>query len=73
MVTEQRCQTLHAIKPEDIIISSDETKITIFPSHLLKHSKPGTHLKQTVWHKYDEKPIICIEYYMGKSKPFRKS
>lgn len=42
LVSAQRRQTLHLNEMNDIRLSKD--RVTIFPNHLLKQSKPGQHL-----------------------------
>ncbi len=41
LLTAQICQTLHLIEMEDI--SFQPHSVTIFPTHMLKQTKPGHH------------------------------
>ncbi|XP_052234247.1 uncharacterized protein LOC127846782 isoform X2 [Dreissena polymorpha] len=66
LVTGQRCQTLHSLKTTDIQISADKQTIVISPKQLLKHSRPGTHLRPIVLHRYEGGRDICIVETMCK-------
>jgi site-specific recombinase XerD len=58
LLTAQRCQNLHLIELSDVNIISD--KVTIYPNHLLKQSKPGHHAQVIQLKAFRSVPALCI-------------
>ena len=73
LVTGQRCQTLHLINATDI--ETLEDRIIVHITDILKHSRPGFHLKPITLHRYDENDKICIvttlKEYMERTQHLR--
>ena len=58
LVSAQRCQTLHLIEVTDVMVSSN--RVTIYPNHLLKQSKPGHHLAVMSFETFAEDENLCL-------------
>ena len=73
LLTGQRCQTLHFIRISDMSISNNSVKIRI--SDLLKHSRPGVHLKEINIKAYAPNRRLCIvktmQEYLTRTKDIR--
>lgn len=72
LLSAQRCQTLHLIEVDDIIIT--ENSLTIKTSHLLKQTKPGMHLEPIELKSFDEKTLCIVSVmseYLKRTKAFR--
>lgn len=59
LLSAQRCQTLHLIEVQDIVLS--KSSLTIQPNHILKQTRPGSHLDAFVFKEYqkDKKTVYC--------------
>lgn len=68
LLTAQRCQTLHLIELEDI--SFQPNSVTIFPTHMLKQTKPsfGQHCLDKIW-----KQLQTIYCQFDRTNPLRES
>lgn len=73
LLTAQRCQTLHLVKLQDIIFSSES--VTFKVPHLLKQSRPGHHLSDIVLRAYSQNEALCIVHtlkeYIERTKELR--
>ncbi|XP_045161322.2 uncharacterized protein LOC123526296 [Mercenaria mercenaria] len=57
LLSAQRCQTLHLVDLSDVVISNE--RVLIYPNHLLKQSKPGSHLDVIYLSKHSWIMKIC--------------
>ena len=75
LLSGQRCQTLHAIKLENIILTENMVKIKI--DTLLKQSRPGHHLDELRFKGYAPDRRICIvtvlKEYLQRTRTVRNS
>jgi integrase len=58
LVSAQRCQFLHLVEIDDIIITKD--KLVIHPNHLLKQSRPGFKPETISLDAYPSERNLCI-------------
>ena len=74
LLSAQRCQTLHLLEIDDIVLSS--TQLIIHPNHMLKQTRPGYHLDSLVFKKYPQDASLCIvtcmEQYLKRTKYLRQ-
>lgn len=60
ILSGQRCQTIHALSIEGNCMSLEDDKCTFFVDKLLKHSRPGMHLKPIELRAYSPDPNLCV-------------
>jgi len=58
LLSAQRCQTLHLVQLQDVIL--DQNQITILTNHLLKQSRPNFHLEPITLVNYPKHKKLCI-------------
>ncbi|XP_053391151.1 uncharacterized protein LOC128553980 [Mercenaria mercenaria] len=58
LLSAQRCQTLHLVDLSDVVISNE--RVLIYPNHLLKQSKPGSHLDVISFEAFMNNENLCI-------------
>ena len=70
----QRCQTVHALGIDYIDLS--ESKCIFVINHILKNTKPGTHIKSLEYFAFEEDEQLCVisnlNAYLARTKPLRK-
>lgn len=75
LLSAQRCQTLHLIELQDIIINTNQ--ITVLTNHLLKQSRPNFHLEPITLLNYRKNKKLCIvktfEQYLNRTVGLRSS
>ena len=75
LLTAQRCQSLHLIKLNDIVLSDDQ--IVINTPHMIKQSRPGYKMQNIVLKAYPENSALCIvsimNEYIHRTKNLRNS
>ena len=75
LLSAQRCQTLHLIHINDIVLHANH--ITIQTSQLLKQSRPSFHLKPIVLFKYPKNDKLCIvetfKLYLQRTETLRNT
>ena len=59
VLTGQRCQTIHALAVGEADMHLQDDKCIFFVRQLLKHSRPGTHLKPITLRGFPEDPKLC--------------
>lgn len=73
LLSAQRCQTLHLIKLQDILLNSNQ--VTVMTNHLLKQSRPNFHLEPITLFKYPKNKQLCIvktfEQYLSRTAGLR--
>ena len=76
VLTGQRAQTIHALSIKEADMKLEEDKCTFLVPQLLKHSKPGTHLKPIIFKKFTADPKLCVleclKTYLGATAHKRK-
>ena len=60
VLTGQRCQTIHALAVGNTDMHLEGEKCTFFVRELLKHSRPGTHLKPISLKGFPEDRKLCL-------------
>ena len=74
LLSAQRCQTLHLIETDDIVLT--KTSLVIQPNHILKQTRPGGHLDTIVFKRYDKDNKLCIVHtmkqYLDRTKHLRQ-
>ncbi|MCG8032219.1 MAG: tyrosine-type recombinase/integrase [Candidatus Thiodiazotropha taylori] len=74
LLSAQRCQTLHLVQIDDILLS--DTSLIIHPNHVLKQTRPGSHLEPITFQSYDKDKKLCIVYtmeqYLDRTKHLRQ-
>ena len=75
LLSAQRCQTLHLIQLEDIVLS--ERQVIIHPNKVLKQTRPGAHLEPIILETYPKNEKLCIvkasHEYLHRTKDLRNS
>lgn len=75
LVTGQRCQTLFALRIDNMEIAENYIKIRV--GNLLKQSKPGKHLAELYLESFPKNKNICVvrmlKHYLNKTKMLRSS
>ena len=75
LLSAQRCQTLHLIQLEDIVLL--ERQVIIHPSKVLKQTRPGAHLEPIILETYPKNEKLCIvkalHEYLHGTKDLRNS
>ena len=73
LLTGQRCQTFHALKLSDIILTKNSIKIRV--SSVLKHTRPGKHLNTLTLKAYapDRRlcPVTVMLEFLRRTKKLR--
>ena len=74
LLSAQRCQTLHLIEVEDIVLS--KISLIIQPNHMLKQTRRGSHLDSISFKSYPKDKKLCIVYamtqYLERTKHLRQ-
>ena len=60
VLTGQRCQTIHALAVGNTDMHLEGEKCTFFVRELLKHSRPGTHLKPISLKGFPRDRKLCV-------------
>ena len=75
LLSAQRCQTLHLIQLEDIVLL--ERQVIIHPNKVLKQTRPGAHLEPIILESYPKNEKLCIvkalHEYLHRTKDLRNS
>lgn len=71
----QRCQTIHALDVNNMVLTKD--RCTFYIQELLKTSRPGKHFGQLELRAYHPDKRLCVvtflEEYVRRTKPLRGS
>lgn len=59
LLSSQRCQTIHLIKVENILIQEDT--MTIYITNLVKQSKPGHHIQPLKFQSFTENKLCIVK------------
>ena len=65
LVSAQRCQTIHLIELGDIELS--DASLVIQTNHMLKQTRPGSHLDTMSFKRYQKDSKLCIVRTMEDS------